>query len=213
MSPLVIGVVVILLILIGLGVLLLLREGTYADIQAVNRAWSEVATRSRLKYTRPESTVGQAELAGTFRQREMSVRVRAHATIGAQGQPDILLYTHLQTRMLRDTRYYVRFASKGRYRKTDRYLGTPVVRVGDPEIDGRFDVKSIPADTASKALTASPEFRERLLAVKTDGYVELEIENTQILFEHEGLVTDAKSLYSLVEMISACASVLEKIGS
>jgi len=212
MDPIVIGIAVVVILLLGLGIgVALRRAGGQAEFAGVIKSWGEVATRTRLKFTRPEINLAQAELSGSYRQRELAVHLRVHSMIGAAGSHQFVTYTQVQSSTTNPLRHFMRFSRKGSYHKTDRYLGAPYESTNDPEIDRRYDVKSIPPGIAGRAIAAGPEFRKRLLEVKSAGYIELEVEAGEIRFEQEGLVQSTDTLLALLDLMDTCASVVETV--
>jgi len=212
MDPIVIGVIAIVIVLIGLAIAIALRgAGRPAEFQAIIKSWGEVAKRASLKFTAPETDLAQAQLAGSFHRREVAISLRVHALIGASGDRQTIMYTQIHGSTRNSLRHFIRISKKGAYRKTDRMLGAPYESMHDAEIDRRFDVKCIPPGVAARAIAASPEFRKRLLNVKVGGYVELEVEGTDIRFEQEGLILDAAYLMGLLELMNASAEAVEQV--
>jgi hypothetical protein len=210
MSPIIIGIIVIVVVLAGLAIFIALRGGQ-AEFRGVIKGWGEVAARTRLKFTRPETDLSQAELSGSYRHREMAVNVRVHSMIGASGSRQSVIYTQVRAVTSNPLRHFMRLSKKGGYHKTDRYLGAPYESTDDAEVDRRFDVKCIPPGIAGRLIAAGPEFRKRLLGVRSSGYVELEVEAGEIRFEQEGLVESTEGVMSLIDLVDTCAAVVEMV--
>ena len=208
MSPVLIGIIVLVVLLIGIGLFVALRGGS-TESRAITKGWGEVATRIKLRFTPPADNLSEATLTGTYRQREVAMSIRVHAMIGATGDRRSVIRTDARAFVNNKLRHYIRFSRKGEYRKTDRFLGTPLQPVGDPELDRRFDIKGIPPNIAKRVLATSDEFRQRLLALGANEYIEIEVEGTQVHFEQGKLITTSAEVMAVLDFLNSFASAVE----
>jgi hypothetical protein len=192
-------------------VLLVVLNRQPANVRALTQTWREVSRRTPLVFTPPEESLESARLHGVFRNREVAAAVRMRMAYGAGGQ-ETHYYTRLEAYVSNPRRSFMRVNSKGRYRKTDQYLGQPFRPLGDARFDALFDLKCIPHDLAESLIPRRKALRDGLLALHRDHYVELELDGNTVRFEEGGLVTNADYLLALANLLCDFGEAFEQLS-
>jgi hypothetical protein len=168
-------------------------------------AWDKLAAETGLKLSKNHNgSFVELTLSGIYRGRELTLSEGTSSVYqqhkrNHEGQTDTATTLRININGLQGARL--------RFNRVILIGSTPEPVTGDEEIDRHFQLESQPDWLAKTALT-SPNVRQKLVQLKTGGTIF--VQESEILFEQSGIVTEEAYLHFLLDFLSDLADVVEK---
>ena len=168
---------------------------------ALNLAWGDVGMRTGLTL-KPAATFSQPELKGEFRQRPIRLYIEKS---GMQGQRTTFSVVDLAVRNPTNSELEISSLANP-WTFVGKMLHTKDVKIGDPEFDKRFVIKSNPPDFAVKLLA---EARLQMAIREIPHEFRIHLTGSSLVYAREAVEDNAEFLTKLFNTLSDLADRLE----
>ncbi len=173
------------------------------------RAWKQIASETGLQFSQHRTTnYKDQQLSGVYRKRSLTLTERESQEYRADRRQGSQAANTTDT----DTEIRLKIdAPPGIKMKITRVivLGEAARVTGDAELDRRFDITSVPAGLAQKALAPSA-VRSQLPRLKAGSSIL--VQDSDLIYNQTGRITDGGYLRFLFEFLSGLADGVETAG-
>ncbi len=197
------------LFLVLIGFILLLTAFNIVQKLGRGRAWKQIAAETGLQFSRHRTgTYKDQQLIGVYRKRFLTLTEResqeyhADRRQGSQSANTTDIDTEIRLKI---------DAPQSIQMKIMRVIviGEAARAGGDPELDRRFSITSVPGGLAQKALAPSA-VRSQLPRLKAGSSIL--VQDSDLIYNQTGRITDGGYLRFLFEFLSGLADGVETAG-
>jgi hypothetical protein len=177
----------------GIALLVILSVIAYAvwSKHAQEASWKILASRIGLAYE-PGGFFSQPSLVGEFQNHQVKLDVHSHTT-GYKSASSSFPYTRIRFELQNQTNSTLTIREKHRM----PLLTKAGVHIGDPAVDSRFSIHSIPPELAIQIFN-STNLRQEILSARS---FDLELSGIELRFEERGIDKDSDYLIWLLRLL------------